>query len=88
MANTVTSATRPEFSQTLTQQVPHSVVGVEPVRALPDTVRASYVNNLIPSEDHTLKLCAPKLDLGAVRMIDQPLPDTHVTIFNHLQALC
>ena len=89
MANTVNNATRPEFSQTQTQQVLHSVVGVEPVRALPDTVHASsYVKNLITSEDHTLKLCAHKLDLGAVRMIDQPLPDTHVTIFNHLQALC
>ena len=83
MANTVNSATRPEFSQTLTQQVPHSVVGVEPVRALPDTVRASYVNNLIPSEDHTLKLCTRKIELGAIKKIDHPLFNINVTIFNH-----
>ena len=83
MANTVNSATRPEFSQTLTQQVPHSVVGVEPVRALPDTVRASYVNNLIPSEDHTLKRCTRKIKLGAIKKIDHPLFNINVTIFNH-----
>ena len=83
MANTVNSATRPEFSQTLTQQVPHSVVGVEPVWALPDTVRASYVNNLIPSEAHTLKLCTRKIELGAIKKIDHPLFNINVTIFNH-----
>ena len=84
MANTVNSATRPEFSQTLTQQVPHSVVGVEPVRALPDTVHASsYVNNSITSEDHTLKPCAHKLELGAVNMIGHPLSNINVTMFNH-----
>ena len=83
MATTVTSATPPELSQTLTQQVPHSVVGVEPVRALPDTVRASYVNNLIPSEDHTLKLCTRKIELGAIKKIDHPLFNINVTIFNH-----
>ena len=83
MATTVTSATPPELSQTLTQQVPHSVVGVEPVRALPGTVRASYVNNLIPSEDHTLKLCTRKIELGAIKKIDHPLFNINVTIFNH-----
>ena len=68
MANTVNNVTRPEFSQTQTQQVLHSVVGVEPVRALPDTVHASsYVKDLIPFEDHTLKLCTHKLELGAIK---------------------
>ena len=84
MANTVNNGRRPEFPHTQTQQVLHSVVGVEPVRALPDTVHASsYVKNLITSEDHTLKLCAHKLELGAVKMIDHPLSNTNVTIFNH-----
>ena len=73
MATTVTSATPPELSQTLTQQVPHSVVGVEPVRALPDTVHTSHINNLVPSEDHTLMLCTRKIELGAIKKIDHPL---------------
>ena len=68
MANTVNSVTRPEFSQTQTQQVLHSVVGVEPLRALPDTVHASsYVKKLIPLDDHTLKLCTHKLELGTIK---------------------
>ena len=67
MANKVNDVTRPEFSQTQTLQVLHIVIGVEPVRALPDTVHASssYVKNLVTSEDHTLKPCAHKLELGA-----------------------
>ena len=84
MANTVNNGRRPEFPQTQTQQVLHSVVGVEPVRALPDTVHASsYVNDLVPSEDHTLKLCTHKIELGAIKKIDHPLFNINVTIFNH-----
>ena len=83
MATTVTSATPPELSQTLTQQVPHSVVGVEPVRALPDTVHTSHINNLVPSEDHTLMLCTRRIELGAIKQIDHPLFNINVTIFNH-----
>ena len=83
MATTVTSATPPELSQTLTQQVPHSVVGVEPVRALPDTVHSSHINNLVPSEDHTLMLCTRRIELGAIKQIDHPLFNINVTILNH-----
>ena len=68
MANTVNNGRRPECPQTQTQQVLHSVVGVEPVRALPDTVHASsYVKKLIPFDDHTLKLYTLKLELGAIK---------------------
>ena len=89
MANTVSNGRRPEFPQTQTQQVLHSVVGVEPVRALPDTVHASsYVKNSITSEDHTLKPCAHKLELGADKMIDHPLSAINVTIFNPSYTLC